>query len=112
MQVYKGNAHELSQSSRGWFMGHFMGVPGDPLYSSDVEVKWGEHPAGESRAAWSANDATSMSILLCGRFRISFADQDVILEHIGDFVIWQPHVLHTWHAETQSTILTIRWPSR
>ena len=46
-----GNAGEDSAERRGWFTGHFM--PDDDVRrSTDVEVKWGNHQAGEEREAW------------------------------------------------------------
>ncbi|HEX6289062.1 MAG TPA: hypothetical protein VFZ66_07715 [Herpetosiphonaceae bacterium] len=101
MEIYAGNAREVAR--RGWFVGHFMGLPGAPLHSSEVESKWGDHPAGQTGATWSANDATTISILVRGRFRISFPDRDVLLEHEGDFVLWGPHVPHSWRAEARSS---------
>lgn len=48
-QIILGNAQTDGMLRNGWFIGHF--VDDDPVrYSTDVEVKWGVHAAGESRS--------------------------------------------------------------
>lgn len=65
---YTGNAAEDGSLNRGWLLGHFMD-PSDGVRSTrDVEVKWGVHPAGEQRAAWTAEDQrTTLVRLVSGR---------------------------------------------
>ena len=105
-----GNASEDGHANRGWFIGSFIG---DALRGTeDVELKWGEHARGERRLAWAEGDArSSASILVSGRFRIELADGSVVLERPGDYLIWGPGVGHTWEAEEDSVVLTVRWPS-
>jgi len=112
-EVVFGNAQVEGASRWGWFMGHFV-IPTDhPRSTSTLEVKWGVHEAGDGRSQWAMNvEATTLSILLKGRFRLQFPAQEVILSHEGDYVIWAPGVPHCWCAEEASTIMTIRWPSK
>jgi hypothetical protein len=111
MDVQFGNAALSSANHRGWFLGQFIGVEGDLLHSIDLEVKWGVHPKGDSRQSWSSNQATSLSILIAGAFKLKFEDQEHVLSTQGDYVVWAPGVLHTWEALEASIVLTIRWPS-
>lgn len=107
-----GNAARESQPFRGWFLGQFVPEQLGLRATDQVEVKWGVHEAGERQAEWSLNrTATTISILLRGRDRISFPDGDVLLEREGDYVIWGPGVPHRWHALAHSVVLTVRWPS-
>jgi hypothetical protein len=109
--VHFGNAVDDGVPRRGWLVGHFL-LTDDPRASADVAVKWGIHPAGEQRAAWAVNRrATTLSLLIEGRFRIRFADRAYLLTRPGDYVIWLPGVAHHWHAEAASVVLTVRWPS-
>lgn len=111
-KVVSGNACAEGASRRGWFIGHF--VSSDDLRStSTLEIKWGVHQAGDGRAEWGVNaEATTLSILICGRFRLQFPEQDILLSREGDYVLWLPGVPHSWLAEEPSTIVTVRWPSR
>jgi quercetin dioxygenase-like cupin family protein len=110
--VRVGNARAEGGERRGWFVGHFLPA-GDLRATEAVEVKWGIHPAGEARAGWvQESTATSLSILLRGRFRLRFPDREVLLASEGDYALWAPDVPHHWQAEEDSVVLTVRWPSR
>ena len=110
--VVIGNALTEGEMRRGWFMGHFITPADDPRSLSNLEVKWAVHKAGEGRPEWATNtEATTLSILIAGQFRIQFPDQEVVLKSEGDYVLWLPGVAHHWCADIDSTILTIRWPS-
>ena len=52
-----------------------------------------------------------MALLVEGRFRFDFSVGVVLLEHPGDYVAWAPGIDHSWTAETDSIVITIRWPS-
>lgn len=112
-EVVFGNA-ELEGASRwGWFIGHFINPTDDPRSTSAVEVKWSFHKAGETRVQWATNvEATTLSALIRGRFRLRFSEQEFLLSREGDYVLWVPGVAHCWFAESDCTILTIRWPSK
>jgi hypothetical protein len=107
------NALEAGEGHRGWFVGHFMGRPEHPLWSRDVELKWGVHRRGDRRPEVAPGDgATALSVLVSGRFVLEFAERERVLARPGDFVLWPPGVAHGWRAEEDSVVLTVRWPSR
>jgi quercetin dioxygenase-like cupin family protein len=35
----------------------------------------------------------------------------VVLTRPGDYVLWGPGVDHSWLAEQESVVVTVRWPS-
>ena len=109
--VYFGNANADGAEYRGWFIGQFIRSDIDLRTTNDVEVKWRVHPSGDARE-WGVNRAaTSLGLLIEGRFRYTFPDREVVLRERGDYVIWAPEVPHRWMAEIDSVILTVRWPS-
>lgn len=111
--VIVGNACIEGGDRRGWFLGHFVEPASDPRATTAVEVKWGIHAAGEGRSQWSVNaEATTLSILLQGRFHLQFPDRECLLTQVGDYAFWLPGVPHSWQAEEASTVLTVRWPSQ
>jgi hypothetical protein len=108
-EIYTGNA-TTDAAARGWLLGHFM-PPGDPRNSDAVEIKWGVHPAGEQRQGWVTNDPRSiLSVLISGRFRVDLPDRSVTLARQGDYVVFHG-VNHTWQAEEESVVVSVRWPS-
>ncbi|MEV7419894.1 signal peptidase I [Streptomyces sp. NPDC089919] len=109
--VYVGNAGRDAPLDRGWLLGHFKD-PGDPRRSEDVEIKWGVHPRGERRARWVRGEhRTALQVLVSGRFRLEFPGRSVVLAEQGDYVVWGKGVDHSWEAEEDSVVLTVRWPS-
>jgi hypothetical protein len=112
--VFAGRA-AVDALDLGWFVGHFMARkldPDDPRATSDLEVKWAVYDGGEARTTWAANrTATTLAVLVRGRFRLRFPDRDVLLAEEGDYVLWRPNVPHAWEAETAAIVLTVRWPS-
>ncbi|MDZ8050256.1 MAG: cupin domain-containing protein [Aulosira sp. ZfuVER01] len=112
-KVIFGNAEEEGKNRWGWFLGHFITPVEDPRSTELLEVKWGVHKAGESRTQWAINNqAATISILINGQFRLQFEDREIVLSRPGDYVLWCAGVPHTWVAESDCTILTIRWPSK
>lgn len=112
-QVVFGNANVEGANRLGWFLGHFVTPTDDPRSTSILEVKWSDHKAGDTRPEWAMNvEATTLSILIRGRFRFQFPEQEFLLSREGDYVLWAPGVPHSWYTESDSTVLTIRWPSR
>jgi hypothetical protein len=111
--VVVGNAgDDGAGQTRGWFVGHFIDASQTLRHTDAVEVKWGDHPAGESRSTTASGmDATTLSILIHGAFRVSFPAGDVQLARPGDYVLFGPGVPHSWTAETDSVVVTVRWPS-
>ena len=77
-----GNATDEADEHRGWLLGHFMAEPGDTSIraTNALEVKWGIHPAGQERPAWtSGDDRTTMVILVSGRFYVNLTVGKVLL---------------------------------
>ena len=108
--VYAGNASADAAAARGWLLGHFQ-PPGDARHSTDVEVKWAIHPAGDRRPEWVTGEQRStMLVLISGRYRVELPDRSVLLERPGDYVVFH-RVSHSWYAEQASVVLAVRWPS-
>jgi len=106
-----GNAGLDGQERRGWIVGHFLDRE-DIRHSGDVEIKWGVHARGEERAAWQGEEfRTTVLLLVKGRFEINLSVQSFVLEHEGDYAMWGPGVGHSWRAEEDSVVITVRWPS-
>ncbi len=109
--VYVGNAGKDAALDRGWLLGHFKAAD-DPRHSEDVEIKWGVHPRGDRRARWVRGEQrTALLVLVSGRFRVELPGRSVLLEQQGDYVVWGRGVDHSWYAEEESVVLTVRWPS-
>jgi hypothetical protein len=111
---YCGNANDDADQHRGWLIGHFVDrAHGSARVSDDIEIKWGVHPAGEARPEWTADDQrTTVLLLVSGRFRLDLTVGSTTLERKGDYVLWGPGIDHSWHAEEDSVVVTVRWPSR
>ena len=108
---YGGNATRDSEEHRGWIVGHFMDV-GDVRQSGGVEIKWGVHASGEERADWQADETrTTVLLLVKGRFRVNLSVDSFVLEQEGDYAMWGPGIGHSWRAEEDSVVVTVRWPS-
>lgn len=108
--IYVGNAGADAPADRGWLLGHFR-PDGDARHSTDVEVKWGMHAPGERRAQWVSGEQRSMLLMLIsGRFRVELPGRDVLLAKQGDYVVFHG-VSHSWQAEEETILLTVRWPS-
>jgi hypothetical protein len=109
--VYVGNADVDAAGDHGWLLGHFK--PADDVRHSDgVEIKWGVHPRGDERARWVTGEKrTALLILISGRFRVELPGHSVLLDKRGDYVVWGHGVDHSWYAEEESVVLTVRWPS-
>jgi hypothetical protein len=109
--VYVGHAAKDAALDRGWLLGHFKEAD-DPRHSEAVEIKWGVHPRGDQRAQWVVGEQrTALLVLISGRFRLDFPSGSVVLEEQGDYVVWGRGVDHSWFAEEESVVLTVRWPS-
>ncbi|GHE71080.1 hypothetical protein GCM10018771_61340 [Streptomyces cellulosae] len=113
-RVYKGNAGKDALDDQGWLLGHFK-TPGDLRHSTDVEIKWGVHRRGDQRTAWvTGEERESLLVLVSGKFRVQLREEDggdALLEEPGDYVVWGRGVDHSWIAEEESVVLTVRWPS-
>lgn len=109
--VVSGNAADEADYA-GWFVGHFVAGEAGPRSTAEVEVKWSVYEGHEGRDGWGANRAaTTLAVLVRGRFRLSFPDREVVLAKEGDFALWEPGVPHFWRPEGPTIVLTVRWPS-
>ena len=114
---YHGNAEADAGENRSWLVGHFKD-PGDIRYDEDVEVKVSSHVKGEARAEWTKGEVRrTFFMLVSGRWRIDLAveggdgGETIVLTKPGDYIVWGPGVAHTYRAEEDSTVITVRWPS-
>jgi glyoxylate utilization-related uncharacterized protein len=109
---YTGNANDDGADNRGWLLGHFLAETAGVRATDAVEVKWGVHPAGQQRDGWATDEQrTTMLLLVDGKFRLDLSGGSVTLERQGDYVVWGPGIDHLWHAEEDSVVVTVRWPS-
>ncbi|MFI6587514.1 signal peptidase I [Embleya sp. NPDC050493] len=110
---YKGNANDDAPQHRGWLLGHFIDpAVGNIRATGDLEVKWGIHPAGQSRPEWTTDDQrTTMLLLISGCFRLDLTTGSTTLKRQGDYVVWGPGIDHCWEALEDSVVVTVRWPS-
>jgi quercetin dioxygenase-like cupin family protein len=109
---YTGNASDEGDAYRGWMLGHFIDATDGVRQTEALEVKWGVHPAGQQRPEWSIDEQrTTLLLMIRGRFRLDLAVGSVVLEREGDYVVWGPGIDHSWQAEQDSVVVTIRWPS-
>jgi len=109
---YSGNAADDVGEKRGWILGHFIDPAEGVRSSKDVEVKWGIHPAGEKRAAWTPDDQrTTLVLLVSGNFKIRLEVASFTLQRQGDYLVWGPGIDHSWEAMADSVVVTVRWPS-
>ncbi|NGO74099.1 signal peptidase I [Streptomyces sp. YC504] len=109
--VHVGRADRDAALDRGWLLGHFKD-PADPRHCAELEIKWGVHPAGDRRAQWATGEIrTALLVLISGRFRMQFPGRDVVLAEQGEYILWGKGVDHSWYAEEESVVLTVRWPS-
>lgn len=107
---YTGNAGTDATDHRGWLLGHF--VPDGPRRTEALEVKWGTHHAGQQRPEWATDeDRSTLVLLVSGRFRVELSTGTVVLQRQGDYLMWGPGIDHSWHAEQDSIVITVRWPS-
>jgi hypothetical protein len=116
-EISCGNAADdgARADRRGWFVGHFLTPESGPAATDLVEVKWGMHETGTTKATEGVNGtATTLSLLVRGRFRLDFPShgRSVTLARPGDYAIWSPGVSHRWQVLEDAVVITVRWPSR
>jgi quercetin dioxygenase-like cupin family protein len=110
---YTGNAADDADQYRGWLLGHFIDQSEASARTTNaLEVKWGIHPAGQERASWTTDeDRNTLVLLVSGRFAVNLTVGNVVMERQGDYVVWGPGIDHSWKAEKDSVVITVRWPS-
>ena len=127
MQITLGNAGTDGAEFKHWFVGDLnRWAPENSAaafglrQSSVVEMKWGVHRAGETRPEWApCSNQSSLSLLVRGKFLARFRTPehpDTVVERRlvreGDYVIWGTDLEHTWVAEEESVVFTVRWQER
>jgi quercetin dioxygenase-like cupin family protein len=50
-------------------------------------------------------------LLVQGTFQIDLTEASITLAKQGDYAIWGPGIDHSWQAISDSTVITVRWPS-
>ena len=52
-------------------------------------------------------------MVLSGKLKTIFPKENktILLEESGDFVVFQPGVIHTWECLEDALVLSFRWPS-
>jgi hypothetical protein len=113
---YFGNAMVDQVRDSGWFVGQFVPAELGLRHQSDVEVKWGIHPDGETRPEpWATGHGTTISVLIHGSLRVTFhvapQPQTVTLAQEGDYIIFGPNTVHSWEAIGHTIVLSVRFPS-
>lgn len=110
--VLVGNASVDGASHRGWFIGHFLAHTCGLRATPSVEIKWGVYSAGEERSLWgTSEEATTLCILFRGRVQFRFPQEDHLLSHEGDYLLWSADLPHQWKILEETCVLTVRWPS-
>jgi hypothetical protein len=111
---YAGNANDDADKHRGWLLGHFIDPSTSSVRSTDaLEVKWGIHPAGQQRAEWTTGEQRStLLLLISGKFRLDLTVATITMERQGDYITWGPGIDHSWCAQEDSVVITVRWPSQ
>jgi len=112
-QVVKGNAHDDGKDTNSWFVGHFVEQEGRSLCrSNQVEVQLRHHVPGNRKQGWAWNkQGHTLVLLIRGRFVVELPSEEIVLEREGDYVIWPPQLNHSWRAEKETLVVTVRWPS-
>jgi hypothetical protein len=110
---HSGNATDESDDYRGWLVGHFIDPSqGKVRKTTNLEVKWGIHPAGQQRPERTDGEQRStLVILVSGTFRVDLSVGSVTLARQGDYLTWGPGIDHSWQAEDDSVVIAVRWPS-
>lgn len=110
--VWSGNATEDGAARRGWLIGPFIPPTLGPRHTAGPEVKWSEHPAGDTRPAWTEGDTRpTVCMLVAGRFTVDLeGGRTVELVQPGDYVTWVG-IDHSWRTGPDgATVATFRWP--
>ena len=101
---------------KNWLLGHFRDQDSG-LQCQEIEIKVSAHSPGDkphypSGQIWSASRvAVSIVIMISGRHRLIFPQQEVELCRPLDFVVWPPGTFHHWLTLEPSQLLCIRGPS-
>ncbi len=108
--VTYGSAKLDGASHRKWFLGHFIDQKSRRF--SDISFKWSTNPRGATNGEVATNKVGhSISILIQGKMQVEFQGANLTLSRLGDYVLWEPGVPHSWTALENTITLSARWPS-
>lgn len=112
-RITTGNANIDGKDNRGWFIGSFISPDKGNLHTKDVEIKWSEFEAGYFRESTVYDEnVTTLVILIDGTgYRLNLDGQEVQLNEVGDYVVWNPNIPHTTSAVNSCKLMVVRWPS-
>lgn len=114
--IYWGDAFVDGEPYGGWFIGEF--IPDGPRRSTAVEVKFSRHKKPyEEKGSTANHTATSLSINISGECEYRFQGRaenkwiTIVLSKRGQYVLWQPGVLHSLRIKESCELVVVRWPS-
>jgi quercetin dioxygenase-like cupin family protein len=111
-KILKGNIYKKKNGKRGWIVGYFPDVPLPyPFNTKKFSVKWVKLRKGKRKeGARSDSRRKTLCVLVYGQQEISFPGRKTkILKEEGDYVFFEPGVLHSWRAKTDNLTVTFRW---
>jgi hypothetical protein len=106
------NILRKKNGERGWIMGDFKdNLLPYPFFSSKFEIKWANLKKGDSSPVKSDKDRQTLTILVKGKHRVDLPESQKRFELVeeGDYVFFEPGVLHSWEAIEDNLTITIRW---
>lgn len=97
--------------NRDWVIGEF--IEDDRFKSNGVEFKYQHESAGLIREPKPVmrEDVKTIAILIDGKLRMNFGDEDIILSERGDYIWWEPDAPHLFEYLEDSLVISLRWPS-
>jgi len=113
-EVWAGNINSQAKDNKGWIMGHFMRPQSSPFCSQALEIKWHKITSGNKKDRPRAHaTGKTLNILISGKIKIEFPEirRTVILEREGDYLFFEPNVIHSWEDLEDGLLIAIRWPS-
>lgn len=113
--IESGNVYTKQNGARGWIIGKFKDNPLPyPFETENFSIKWARLKKGDKNDdAKSDSTSKTLTILMEGKQRIDFPEtnESFVLENEGDYLFFEPNVLHKWEAIENNLTITIRWPS-
>jgi hypothetical protein len=115
-KIRTGNVYCKPNGDRGWIMGNFPNRPLPyPFSNKQFEIKWAEQEKGEKKSgAKSDGRRQTLTILVRGKHSVEFPESQkrFLLKREGDYVFFEPGVLHSWEAIQDNLTITIRWSAK
>jgi quercetin dioxygenase-like cupin family protein len=57
------------------------------------------------------DDRATLLLVIQGTHRLELPETSITLSRPGDYAIWGPGIDHSWEAVSDTTVVTVRWPS-